>query len=186
MSSTTRSTLAVLHRARQRLDEVTDGDGPRGVVTAEVLAGVGLGDLGEVLPTLERVHPTGLADGPQQRHRQRSGADPGLDDDRTREHVGHHDDLAGVLGIDHRGAPGHRHHVVGEQRAQREVLDAGGVLDRRAVRGTDQVVVGEVPPVGVELLARGQGDGVHAALGVGQLDALARGEGATPQLGAGR
>ena len=126
----------------------------------------------------------GLPHGPQQRHRERTGPHPGLDDDRAGEHVGHRDDLAGVLGVDHGGAARHRHHVVGQQRAQREVLDPRGVRDRRAVRHPDQVVVVEVPAVGVELLPGAQRDRVHPALRVGELDALARGEGAAPQLGA--
>jgi hypothetical protein len=58
----------------------------------------------------------------------------GLDHAGAGEDVGHGHDLAGVLGIDHCRAARHREHVVAEQRTDREVLDAGGVLGGRAVR----------------------------------------------------
>ena len=51
-------------------------------------------------------------------HGQRARADARLDDPGAGEDVGHRDDLRGVLGVDHRGAAGHREHVVGQQRAQ--------------------------------------------------------------------
>ncbi len=157
---------------------------PRGVVLAEEGPRVALGDVGEVLATLERVHVALLPHGAQQAHRQRPGADAGLDHPGAGEDVGHRDDLPRVLGVDHGRATGHGHDVVGQQRAQGEVLDPGGVADDGAVGGADEVVVGEPPAVGVELAAGLERDGVQATLGVGQLDPLPRAERAASQVGA--
>ena len=172
-----------LDRVRQRLDQVADGDRPGGVLAAEERPHVALGDVGEVLAALEGVQHPVVADGTQQGHAERTRAHPGLDHAGAREDVGHGDDLAGVLGVDHRRAAGHRQHVVRQQRPDREVLDAGGVADRGAVGRADQLVVGQVAAVGVELLPGGEGDGVQAALGVGQLDALTLVEGPAPAAG---
>ena len=146
---------AGLDRVGQRLDQVADGDRPGGVLAAEEGPDVALGDVGEVLAALEGVqHARASPTARSSDMLSAPGADAGLDDAGAGEDVGHRDDLAGVLGVDHGGAARHRQHVVGEQRAQREVLDAGGVADRRAVGRADEVVVGEVAAVGVELLAR--------------------------------
>ena len=109
------------------------------------------GDVGEVLAALERDQLAVVADGPQQRHAQGPGPDPGLDDPGAGEDVGHRHDLGRVLGVDHGRPARHRHHVVGEQRTQREVLGAGRVGHDRPVGRADEVVVGEPAGVGVEL-----------------------------------
>ncbi len=176
---------AVGHGERQRADEVADRDGPRGVGPAEEVLDVAAGDLREFGAALEGVHVPVVTDGPQQRHAQRAGADTRLDDPGAREDVGHRDDLSGILGIDDRRAPRHRHHVVREQRPQREVFDPGGVGHRRAVRAADEVVVAQAAAVGEELPAGFEGDRVHPTLGVGQLDAFADGEGAAAAMRAG-
>jgi hypothetical protein len=171
---------------RQGLDEVADRDAPGRMVGPEVGPGVGLGDVGEVGAPLEGVEPPGLPDGPQQRHRQGPGPHPCLGNHGPGEDVGHGDDLSRILGIDDRGASGHRHDVVGQQGPQGEVFDPGGVLHRGPVRSTDEVIVGEVAAVGVELLTGGQGDGVQATPGVGELDALPHGERSAPKMDPGR
>ena len=51
-------------------------------------------------------------------------------------------------------------------------IDTGGVRHGVAVGSSDEVVMGEEAPVGVELLAGLQDDGVQAALRVGELDPL--------------
>ena len=134
---------------------------------------VGAGDVGELLPALEREQPAVGADGAQQPERERAGADARLDDRRAGEDVGLREDLRGILRVDDRGAARHRHHEVGQQRPQREVGPAVGGLDDGAVGLPDQHVVGEDAAVRVELLARFERDRVDAALGTGQLHAVA-------------
>jgi hypothetical protein len=140
------------------------------VLPTEEGARVTAGDVGEVLAPLEREELAAVADGPQQRHAERPGADSRLDHAGAGEDVGHRHDLRRVLGIDHRGAARHRHDVVRQQRAQSEVLGARGVGDDRAVGCSDEDVVGQSPRVRVELATRLEGDGVEATLGVGELD----------------
>ena len=154
MSRTTRSTSG--SSRRQRLDEVADDEPPGRVrrrrrsstLPRATSAKSSRRSKDEQLPL--------VADGAQQRQRQGAGPDAGLDDAGAGEDVGHRDDLGRVLGVDDGGAARHRHHVVGQQRAQGEVLDARGVRDDRAVGLADEVVVREQPAVGVELAARGR------------------------------
>ena len=135
---------------------------------------------------LVRRHQALVADRAQQRHRQRARPDAGLDDPGAREDVGHVHDLAGVLGIDHRRAARHRQHVVGEQRAAARGRSTPPVVVTTVPSGLpDQRVVGDRALVGVELLAGDQGDRVHPALGVGELDPVAHGERAAAVGGAG-
>lgn len=141
----------------QFLDEISDRHTPGGVVEAEEGPRVRHSDVGEVGTSFEGVDPPLLAHGPQQTHRQGTGPDAGLHHDRAREDIGHGDDLTGVLGVDHRGASRHRHHVVRQQGPQREVLDTRRVLDRRPVGRPDEVVVSEATPMRVELLPRPRG-----------------------------
>ena len=101
------------------------------------------------------------------------GPDAGLDDGGAGEDVGEGDDLGGVLRVDDGGAAGHRHDEVAQQRAEGEVLVAGRARDDRAVGQADEVVVGDHAAVRVEHGARGQHDGVHLALGAGELDLVA-------------
>ena len=170
----------VLDGVRQGFDEVADLDPPGRVLPAEEDARVAAGDVREVLAALEGDELPGVSDGPEQGHAQGAGPDAGLDDAGPGEDVGHRDDLAGVLGVDDRGAPRHRHHVVGEQGSQHEVLDARAVRHDRPVGAADDVVVGEAAVVGVELAAHLEGDRVQAALVVGQLDPVAHRERAAP------
>ena len=114
----------------------------------------------------------GGPDRTQQRAAQRTGAGAGLDDAGAGEDVGHRHDLRGVLGVDDRGAARHRDHELAEQRAEDEVLAAGGRGQREALVAADDVVVGEPAAVGVEGLPRLQADVVPPALGVGEADPL--------------
>ena len=114
--------------------------------------------------------------GAQQPERQRARADARLDDDRAGEDVGLGEDLRGILRVDDRGAARHRHDEVAQQRAQREVLVAGAVGDDRAVGLADEGGVLQHAVVGVQLAVLAEGDGVQAALGPGQLHAVADAE----------
>jgi len=95
-----------------------------------------------------------------------------LEDAGAGEHVAPHEDLGGVLGVDDLRAAGHRQHVVGEQRPQREVGRADRRDDDAALRPADQVVVGEPAAVRMVLPTDLQGQRVVAALRVGELHAL--------------
>ncbi len=88
----------------QHVGEVPEGQRPRRVRAAEEPLDVRAGDRREVLAALDRVQGAGVTDGTQQVEGQRAGADAGLDHARARVDVGHRDDLAGVLGVDHRRA----------------------------------------------------------------------------------
>jgi hypothetical protein len=181
MSSTDAVDVAVVPAGRERLREVADGDRPRRVRAAEEPLDVLLRDLREVLATLVGREPAGVADRTQQRHRQRARSDPCLDDVRPREHVGHLHDLPGVLGVDDLRPARHGQHVVRQQRPQREVGRRPDG-DDDALGPPEQRVVLQDPLVGVELLARLEGDGVHPALGVGQLHLVARAQDAAATL----
>ena len=150
--------------------------------TSEEALDVGPGDLGEVGTTLVRREAAALPHCPQQGHRQCTGPDTGLDDVRSREDVGHPDDVRAVLRVDDLRASWHRQHEVGEQRALREV-GRGADRHRDAVGPADEVVVLEDPLVGVELLAGLQGDGVHPTLGIGQLHLVPLAQGSTAAFG---
>ena len=130
---------------------------------------VAAGDLGEVGTDLVRVQLAVLADGPQQRTRERTRSGAGLQHLRTGKHVPHRDDLAGVLGIDHLRTAWHRQDVVTEQRPQREVGGPAGRGHHRALGQSDQVIVAQRPTVSVKLLAGRQHDRVQATLRVGEL-----------------
>ena len=159
--------------------QVADGDRPGWVRRAEVALDVAPGDVGEVLAPLVRRQPAARPDGLEQRHRQGAGADPGLDDVRAGEDVGHLHNVAGVLGVDDLRAAGHRQHVVAQQRLECEVLRRADRHDD-GVGAADEAVMVEDPLVGVELSAHLEGDRVHPALGVGELYLVARGEGSAP------
>ena len=128
MSRMTRSTWP--SSCGQALLEVAEAQVPRGVRLAlggvEELVDVALGDLGELLAQLEGRDLAPRADRAQQRAGQRTGARAGLDDAGAGEDVGQRDDLGGVLGVDHGRAARHRDHELVEQRAEHEVLPAGG------------------------------------------------------------
>ena len=162
----------------QPLLEVPEPQVPRGVRPAEEGLDVAPGDRGEVLAALDRHQAPADTEGAQEREGQAAGAHARLHHGGAGEDVAHRDDLAGVLGVDDGRAARHRQHVVGEQRAQREVRDARRVLHDDALAGPDEVGVPQVAPVGVERAVGVQRDGVQAPARVGQLDALADPEGA--------
>ena len=148
---------------RQHVAEVPDREGPGRMRSPEEALDVGASDLGEVLAALDRVQ---RPPSPTARSRDMVSAPEPTPASTTRgagEDVGHRDDLAGVLGVDHGGAARHRQHEVAEQRAQRQVLEARAVGDDGALRPADQVVVAEVPLVRVEGGARRQRDRVQPA-----------------------
>ena len=161
----------------QPLLEVPEAEVPRRVGRAlrggEELGDVASRDVGELLAQLEGRDPSPRADRPQQRAGERTRSGARLDDARTREDVGERDDLRGVLRVDHRGAARHRHHELGQQRPEHEVLAAGGGGDGEALVTADQLVVVEVPLVGEEALARDQLEVVPPTLLVGQAHPLA-------------
>ncbi len=82
-------------------------------------------------------------------------------------------DLRGVLGVDHLGPAGHRHHIVDQQRAQHQKQRAIAGLDHAALLQADDHVVRDAATMGVELRARSEGDGVVTPLGVGELNTFA-------------
>ena len=137
---------------------------------------VAAGVLGVVGALFVGDDPALWPDRAQQRARQRTGAGAGLQHARPGKDVALVHDLGGVLGIDHLRTARHRHHVVDQQRAehQKECPVAG--FDDAALLQPDEGVVGDRAAMGVKLTARGQFDRVMAALGVGELDALADGE----------
>ena len=77
---------------REGLGEVADGDRPVLGLTIEEVGDVAGRDRGEFLTDFEGVDAAGRSDGAQQGHRQRSGADPGLDDGGTGVDVAEGDD----------------------------------------------------------------------------------------------
>ena len=167
-----------LDHVEQSLGEVAQLDLPSGRLRAEEGRDVRARDQRELLAALEGDQSTLRADRSQQREGERAGSDPGLDDSRAREDVGLLEDLAGILRVDDRGAARHRHDEVAEQGPEREVGVAVAALHHRAVGRADQHVVLEQSAMGVEHLAGLQGDGVQPTLGPGELDAVARDEGA--------
>ena len=131
----------------------------------------------EVGPAFVRHHLTGVADRAQQRAGQRARAGAGLDDPGAGEHVGH----------PRRSAP----RPSGRRPRRRAASTARSRSAAAAARGTacppvdvtttpsgraDQLVVLERALVGVERLARLQGERVEPALGVGQLHLVPRAE----------
>ena len=86
--------------------------------------------------------------------------------------VGHHQDRPDVLGVDDLGAAGHLQDEVAQRRTQDRVGGAAGRAQCRPLAGADDLVVGDVAGVGVELLAGLQRDEVAALLGVEQQDQL--------------
>ncbi len=114
------------------------------------------------------------ADSAEQRTRQCARSDSGLKDSGAREDVGDADDLRGVLGVDHRGAPWHRQHEVGQQRSQGKVGHTPRRGHDNALRLPKQIVVGDRSLMSVEELAGLQRDSVQLALGVTQLDPVSR------------
>jgi hypothetical protein len=176
MSSTTRSTSSGRSAAtRSPTVSVQAGcPAPKKVSTFLV------GDLREVLAPLVGVDVPAVAHRAQQRAGQRAGADAGLEHPGARVDVRHRDDLRGVLRVDDGGAARHRQDVVGQQRAQRQVVHAPGGAHDAALGLADQRVVVEVALVRVELLAWGERERVVPALGVGQLDQVPRLEGSLP------
>ncbi len=177
---------AGLDHGGQDVGEFTDAQVPGGVRAAEERLDVAPRDGREVLAPLDRAQRPAVADGAQQRERERAGADARLDDARTGEDVGHRDDLTGVLGVDDRGPAGHRQDVVGQQRPQRDVGGTARARDDLPLGRADQRVVREVPAVRVEGRAGLQRDGVQPALEVGELDLVAGAERPAPQVGTGR
>ncbi len=157
-----------------RLDEITDTYVPCRVLLLEEALHVLLGDRGEVGAALVRVELSRRPDGPQQRERQSARADTRLEHPRPREDVGVHEDLRGVLGIDHGRATRHRDRVLLEQRTQREVRDALRRGHDDTVRAVDEVVVVDAAPGRVERRPRRQLDRVPPPLRVEQGDALPR------------
>ena len=125
--------------------------------------------LGVVGANLVGGDAAGGTDRAQQRAGQRARAGAGLEHPGAREDVAPHQDLRGVLGVDHLRAARHGQHVVGEQRPQREVGGAAGGGDHRALRLADHVVVRDRAAVGVVLAALGEHQRIAAALGIGEL-----------------
>ena len=132
---------------------------------------VGPGPGTEVLPPLVARHDRAR---PQQRHRQRSRADPGFEHPGARKDVGQDEDRPRVLGIHHLRSPGHLEHGVGQGGAHGQEGRAARGLQPGALGRADDVVMGDHTGVGVELAARGQVDQVAAVLAVDQQDRLAR------------
>ena len=156
--------------------EVPEGDLPGRVRAAEDRLDVAAGDVGEFLAAFEGMQVAVVPHRAEQRDGQGAGADAGLDDARAGEDVCHGDDLAGVLGVHHGRAAGHREHEVREQGAQGLVLLSDVVHDDGAVRLADDLVVVQEAPVGVEGPADLERDRVHAAALVRELDPLALAE----------
>jgi len=157
--------------------EVADGQRPGRVWAAEERLHVGASHVGEVGTPLVRRDASVVPDRPQQRHGQGARAHARLGNVRTGEDVGHVDDLPGVLGVDHGRAARHGQDVVGQQWAQRQVGDSARRRDSDPLGPADEVVVGQRALVGVEVLARDEGDGLQAAFRVGELHPVALGEG---------
>ncbi len=165
---------------RQPILQVAHLDRPVRLRTAEEALDVVPRDVGEVSATLVGRDPPRGPHRAQQRAGQGTGTDAGLHHVRTGEDVGQSDDRRGVLGVDHRGPARHRQHEVTQQGAQDQVGDAGEGGDHDPLGLADEVIVGERPLVGVELLARDERERVVTALRVGQLDEVPRLEGPVP------
>ena len=165
--------------------QVAHLDRPVRLRTAEEALDVVPRDVGEVRATLVGRDPPRGPHRAQQRAGQGTGTDAGLHHMRAGEDVGQSDDRRGVLGVDHRGPARHRQHEITQQGAQDQVGDAGEGGDHDPLGLADEVIMGDRPLVGVELLARDERERVVAALRVGQLDEVPRLEGPVP-VGPGR
>ncbi len=173
MSSTTRSTDAGASGIRQLCDEVADHDAPVLGHAAEEGLDVRPRDVGELRAALERDQATVVADRADQRERQSARPHSGFDDDTARKHIGLGDDLRGILRVDDRGAPRHRHDEVAQQGTQRQVLVPAAVGDDRAVGLADQCGVPQHAVVRVQFAVLAERDRVHAVLRTGELNAIA-------------
>ena len=138
--------------------EVAHLHGPVRLRSAEEALDVVPGDVGEVRAALVGRDPPCGPDRTQQGAGQGPRADTGLHHVRPGEDVGQSDDRSGVLGVDHGGPARHRQHEVAQQGAQDQVGHSGEGGHDDPLGLADEVVVGQGPLVGVELLARDQGN----------------------------
>src|SRR5665647_3221937 len=150
------------------LDQIADPYVPCRVRPTEEGLDVGDRDLREVGAALVRVELAARTDRPQDRQRQRPRPDPSLEHPGAREDVGVHEDLRGVLRVDHGRATRHRDRVLLEQGAQREVRDALGGRHDDAIGTPDELVMVDAAPGRVERRPRRQLDRVAPALLVEQ------------------
>jgi hypothetical protein len=134
---------------------------------------VATGDVGKFLAAFKGVQVAVVAHGPQERDGQGAGTYTGFNYPGAWENIGHGDNLAGVLRINHSGAAGHGKDKVREQRAQRLILLPNVVHHNGAVGFADDLIMVQETAVGVEGAAGFKRDGVHAAAFIGQLDPLA-------------
>ena len=152
------------------LGDVTDLDRVVDVVTKhgdDILAGMG----GEILPDL--VAQQGHAR-TQKRHRERPGSHTSFEDTHARTYVGGDEDGPKVLGVDHLSTAWHLDDDVGQCGSQDQEVTSSRSDDDIAFVGSDDVVVGHDPCMGVERCTLDHGDEVTAFLGVDEHDALAR------------
>ncbi|MPN18450.1 hypothetical protein SDC9_165810 [bioreactor metagenome] len=140
---------------------------------ADELFDIGPRHLGELGSPLVAVQLPGRADRAQQRQAEGTRTDPGLQHAGTREDVGAHQDLRGVLGVDHRCLARHRDHVFVQQRPEDQVLQATDRGDHHTFGLPDDVVVRQPALGGVKGLARLQQQRLAVSLGVGERDPLA-------------
>ena len=112
----------------------------------------------------------------QHRHRQRPRPDAALEHAHAGSDVGEQADRREVLGIDDLGATRHPDDDVLERRSQHPVLGSPRRPDGDPLALADDVGVGHVAVVAVELTALGEHDEVATALRVEQHHPLPRGE----------
>src|SRR5699024_3727447 len=111
-----------------------------------------------------------------QGHRQRSGADPGLDDGGTGVDVAEGDDESRYLRVHDSGTPRHRQHEVLIARAEDLAVHSPGDRYDDSLMAPDDVIVADEPLVRVERLLWGEHERVHSPLVVGELDLFATGQ----------
>ena len=155
------------------------------MVAAEEVRDVPGGDVGELLTAFEGQHTSVVADRAQQGEGERTGADSGLDDGGTGEHIAHRGDEGRVLRIDHGGSARHRQHEVLVPWPHRLELDACGAVHGHTGRSSEQIIMLDPPLVGVELLPGHQDDGVEPAAGIRELHFVAGSERSAQNAGAG-
>src|SRR5699024_11928412 len=82
-----------------------------------------------------------LTDRPQQPAGHRAGTGTCFEHRRAGEDIPFHQDLRGILGVNHRGASGHGKHLINEEVTEAEVLPAHAGLHDGALVCADDVVV---------------------------------------------
>ncbi|MNJ50148.1 hypothetical protein D3C77_454100 [compost metagenome] len=152
--------------------QITQGDAPGRVRLPEQALDITAGDIGKLLAALDRVQVAVIAHRTQQGNRQRPRTHASLNHPRPGKNIGHGHNLAGILGIDHRGTSRHGLDKVAQQRPENMVLQALAAGYPRAFRTADDLVMIKIAFVGVELTTRRQADDIQMPTLITEQDTL--------------